>query len=300
MAEDRQVPRDAGGDDTARPGRSAETDQTRRLEPGDDAGTKPGDAGRESSDSGTEPGRGQSAPGDDQTMPLPGGDRTARLPGADQTVPLPASARTPVTPTGGQPARTPGTPGLWLGRAEVPAPGGPAVRDGAPVEWYVSGDDPDRRWWMPILVGIVALLLLALLALGVWLIARSSDEPEIPPSPSVPVSTSLSYVTAEPTTAVPTTGAPRPSATTVTPIVMPSLVGLPQEEARAALDQLGLPYRLRFQSSDQPAGTVIETDPPAGATLTEGEKVTLVIAGSTASPSPTPEPTVPGTPTPAP
>jgi serine/threonine-protein kinase len=67
---------------------------------------------------------------------------------------------------------------------------------------------------------------------------------------------------------------------------MPLLVGLPEEEARAVLDSLGLiigevETRFRF-GRDQ--GMVVEQDPPAGARVQEGSPVRLVVGRRGESP----------------
>nr|WP_238451609.1 PASTA domain-containing protein [Micromonospora sp. 4G55] len=60
-------------------------------------------------------------------------------------------------------------------------------------------------------------------------------------------------------------------------------------------------YRVRTrESSEQPPGTVIETDPEAGELVDAGDRVTLVVAAApspTASPTRTVEPTSEVTPT---
>jgi pyruvate/2-oxoglutarate dehydrogenase complex dihydrolipoamide acyltransferase (E2) component len=128
---------------------------------------------------------------------------------------------------------------------------------------------------MPIMLGIVALLLLGLLGVGVWLISQSRDgtAPAATTPPAAPTTTSAAPT---PTTAAPTTGEPTPTAPRS--VTVPSLIGLSSAQARGALDELGLTYRLMYRASDVPDGTVIETDPPAGQEVPEGAQVTLVIA----------------------
>jgi len=208
-----------------------------------------------------------------------GGDRpTAPLPGRDATAPSPSR------------------PPSWSGRAGVP-PGGPgAVRDSAPVDWTYGDDQDDRRWWMPILLGVIALILLAVLGFAGWLIVESTERGR--PGPPPPTATSASTATSQPTSAAATTGTPTPSATTVGTVRVPPLVGLPQEVARGLLDQLGLVPRIRFQTSDQPAGTVLEADPRAGTRIAPGDEVTLVIAEARTPPPTTAAPTTPTQPVP--
>jgi serine/threonine-protein kinase len=56
---------------------------------------------------------------------------------------------------------------------------------------------------------------------------------------------------------------------------VPSVVGLDKEAARAQLEQQKFVVRLQQKESDQPQGEVVETDPPANATVSEGSTVTV-------------------------
>ncbi|MBF9132148.1 PASTA domain-containing protein, partial [Plantactinospora sp. S1510] len=82
-----------------------------------------------------------------------------------------------------------------------------------------------------------------------------------------------------------------PTATPSTTVVMPPLVGLPEQEAVEILERFGLVPRLRFRGSDRPAGTVLQTDPPAGREVEPGDQVTLVIAEPRQDPPTTAAPT---------
>ncbi|MEV0391812.1 PASTA domain-containing protein [Polymorphospora rubra] len=224
-------------------------------------------------------------PDADRTVALPGGpDRTAPLPGgADRTAPLDGDRAGDV----------------WSGRAGVPPPG--AVPRGAvpgqPFEqteqtgWYDADPGP-RRWWMPIVVGVVALLLLAVLGFGIWLILRSADDGRTPITPSPSATTGSPTPSPSPTSAAPTSASPSPSEPET--VAVPPVVGLPEDAARQLLDQFGLTYGLEFRDSDEPPGTVIEVQPGVGSEVPPGEQVTLVIAQAAA---PTAPPT--GSPTPS-
>jgi len=263
----RERPNDGGG----AVGRGDDLDHTREFEgPGDRPAGRPLDetAAHRALDD-TAPGR----PVDNAAGPGIGGgghrpeaDQTRRLGAADQTRSLPV------------------TPGAWSGRAGVPPRTMREVRETGPVAWETSADQDGRRWWMPILIGIIALLLLGILAFGIWLILKSQENEPGPPSPSPSVSSTTP--SASPTPA-PTTSQPTPSATAPAKVTVPTLVGLPEQEARAKLDELGLPYRLQFRESDQPPGTVIATDPKARAEVDPDTVVTLVIAQSPPAPPPT-------------
>ncbi|MFF5172421.1 PASTA domain-containing protein [Micromonospora sp. NPDC000089] len=249
----------------------------------------------------------QEPPADDATRPLPRGDQ----PGADPTRPLPhpagqpadqqpldatarhepldATARhEPVDATRPLPPDAAGTPPpappVWSGRAGVPVPRPADYRE--PAEWYPD-DQRGRRWWLPILLGILALLLVAVIGTGVWLVLRSARDDAPTPTPP-PVPTSAPVTSAAPTTTAPTTEPPSspPTTTAAARIPMPALTGLSRTTAQSLLDRLGLAYRVQTRPSDQPAGTVIETDPAAGEPVARGDEVTLVVAEATESRSP--------------
>lgn len=242
---------------------------------------------------------------DDRTRPLPpsedraGGpepaDRTQRLPRPeDRTAAQPQVPSAPDRTAPLPPAERPG-PAAWSGRAEVPPPRPADYREPSGAEWYA--DDGGRRWWLPILWGVVVLLLLGVLGTGLWLALQAADDRTDPdPTPSVSP-TRASPSTSAPTTAAPTTPSPSPSPTSEpVEVPVPPLVNLPQEAAEAVLDRLGLDHRVVYRASDRPAGTVIDTDPEAGEPVPEGEEVTLFVSRGgptpTASPSePTGEPT---------
>jgi hypothetical protein len=154
---------------------------------------------------------------------------------------------------------------------------------------------------MPIVVGILALLLLGILAYGVWLIVQSRDRsasPAAPPTAAPPTATSTS-ATPRQTSSAPTTGPPTPTATTAAATVpVPQLVGLSEAAARAALERIGLTARVQFRPSDRTPGTVIDTSPRPGASVPAGSQVTLVIAQApTTAPPSSPAPTATATPT---
>ena len=157
--------------------------------------------------------------------------------------------------------------------------------------------EPSGRWWMPILVGILALLLIGALGWGVYLIAQSSEDGAETPDP-VPSAPAPTVVTTEPTTPPTSTAPPTTTPTTTEPtgpteVTIPALVGLSQQEAQQALDRRGLSYRLLFRPSDAQAGTVIDSDPAEGQEVPPDTQVTLVIAAERTQPATT----LPTTPT---
>ncbi|MFD2766226.1 Stk1 family PASTA domain-containing Ser/Thr kinase [Micromonospora eburnea] len=226
-----------------------------------------------------------------RAMPTPGGP-TGRKP-ADATRSLPRD--------GGDVTGRQAVPAAWSGRAGVPPPR-PAGYAEPGTEWYAE-EQTDRRWWMPIVLGILALVLVALIGLGVWLSLRATERDAGPVSsasavPSTAPATSVAPSTTAPSASPATTPASTPP-TTATQVPMPPLVGVPAAAARAALDRLDVPYRVEGRISDQPAGTVIETDPAAGELVVPGQVVRIVVAeagtptigASTMTPGPTVTPT---------
>ncbi|WP_329105675.1 PASTA domain-containing protein [Micromonospora sp. NBC_01699] len=300
-------PAPTGGDRTVAlpaPSTGASVDQTVALPPSagpasDETMALPRSSGGSGGDE-TMPLPGRSSGSEsDQTMPIPrpptgpAGDVTAKLPrrtsdGLNRTATFPAVG------DGGQP---PG--GAWSGRAGVPPPAPPVVRGPAPAEW--SGDDGHpRRWWLPILVGLIALVLLGVLVFGVWLIVQGNPGDNGPapvrPSPSP-------TATAAPTSAAPTTPAATPTESAAAIVSVPPVIGLSQEDAQALLDQAGLPFQVQFRESDRPAGTVIASDPRPSTPIAVGSQVTLTIAeppAPTATPTPAPTTGPPVTPDPTP
>jgi hypothetical protein len=202
---------------------------------------------------------------------------TPRAPGRDATSIMP--------PVGGDTswgaAEAP-----WSGRAEVrpPRPG-----EYTPADWATEPPpEPRGKWWMPIVIGIVGLVLLALLGWGIWLIARAQGKDDNAPAltPTATAPPAPTTKTTAPTTAPATqqtTTEPTPSEVTI-----PALRGRSEEEARQALSRRGLSSRLRFVSSTEaPPGTVIDSDPAEGQEVPPGTVVTLVIAAApTTSPTP--------------
>ena len=62
-------------------------------------------------------------------------------------------------------------------------------------------------------------------------------------------------------------------------VKVPNLVGMPRAAAEAQLKQVGLSLHATYdEASEQPVGTVLRTDPSAGAELDHGAGVTLVLA----------------------
>ncbi|MGN9811962.1 PASTA domain-containing protein [Micromonospora sp. BQ11] len=209
---------------------------------------------------------------------------------------MPPDRAAPVDRTAPLPPERSTSPAAWSGRAEVPGPRPADYRE--PADWYAE-EPGGRPWWLPILWGVLALLLLALVGGGLWLALRSADDATPAPSPS-PSVTRASPTTGAPTTsAAPTSGSPSASPTDEpVEVPMPPLENLPLETAQGILDRSGLAYRVEYRTSDRPAGTVLETEPEAGEQVPEGEEVTLVVSRGERTPdSPTVTPSGEPTPT---
>ncbi|MFY1688986.1 PASTA domain-containing protein [Plantactinospora sp. WMMB782] len=229
-------------------------------------------------------------------------------PAAGPTAAGPTAGPDDATSRIGETRRQPGTPEAtapipprepaWSGRAGVPPRGVQPPRQPQP-EWGYDPDPDDRRWWMPILIGTVAVILLGVLAAaGWWIVDSARRDGPAAPSPTA-TSPAPTPTTVPPTTPPPSTPAPTPSATAGTPVLVPPLVGLSQQEAVAELEQLGLVARIRPQTSGRLPGTVLDTDPSTGTELERGAEVVLVVAvPPTGAPTTEPGPVGPTQPTP--
>jgi hypothetical protein len=271
-----------------REGREPRPDETREFSPlaGDD--DRPGRSAGNQPDDGPLPG---DAWVGDQTEQIPG---TPPPSGGDETVPAPRPAQrdeTSVLP----PARDwAEQDAAWAGRAEVRPPRPGQADYGVGSDWDAAPPvEPQGRWWMPILVGVIALILLGLLGWGIYLITQGSEGGDETPAPvtSVPAP---AVTTTEPTTA-PTTTQPTTTPTTTEPatpaeVTVPALIGLTRADAQEALQRRGLRVRVISMPSDATAGTVIDSDPPEGRQVPADTQVTLVIAAQRTTP-PTSPPT---------
>lgn len=277
---------------------SDERDETRSFSAFDDA-TWADDAG---------PGRRRSA--DDSTRFQPPArdddDRTRIAPPTpdlsdDETVvdpgARPVDATSVMPPAGGMPpgGTQAGGPPAWSGRAEVRPPQ-PGNTDYQQVTDWPAAPGPERndRWWMPILVGIIVLVLLAALGWGIYLIVQNAGKNSSPApatttsAPAVPPTAATTADTTQPTTE-PTTTEPTTAPTTTDPtddaVAIPALKGLSVADAKAALKGVGFnSTRVIYQPSDAEPDTVIDSDPKEGQEVPPDTRVTLVVsAPSTAT-----------------
>lgn len=217
------------------------------------------------------PGAAGESPAPDETRQFPA------LPADDETAQLPPSGGS----RSGDTAILPPVP-AWSGRAGVPPPD--AIWGPEQAAGYEE-PGPGRRWWLPLLLALVALVLLGLLGFGLWLIMRQ-DSNSVPATPTV-TPPAPSTQTSQSSPAAPS---PTPSTESVpAQVVVPSLVGMDSDTAQSTLERLGLTVRLVSRPDlGAPPGTVIETLPSAGAVVREGSRITVVIAAAVPSPSPTP------------
>ncbi|AEV81053.1 hypothetical protein ACWT_0039 [Actinoplanes sp. SE50] len=186
---------------------------------------------------------------------------------------------------------------LWTGRAEVRPSAFDQNSDRYEVDEEVEGE-PAGHWWMPIVVGTVGLLLLALLGYGIYVIALHARKPAPTTTVAPAAVTTVPATSATPTTAPTTTAVsvpPTPVETTVvttepatTEVAVPALRGMPLADAKIALQRSGLGYRVIGRPSDAEPGTVIDSDPPEGRVVPPDTAITLVVAaGRTGGPAPT-------------
>ena len=184
--------------------------------------------------------------------------------------PRPASDETSVLPAAQEPGEP---PARWSARAGVP------VRRDVPEQGWAPDQEP-RTWWAPVLIGVALLVLLGLISLGLWLALKGQPAPV--PSPSVAPSSAASSASPTPS--------PTASATpTVTLVPVPVLKGATVDDAQQALQAQGLNWTLVNRVSDEPAGTVVDTDPPTGTPVPAGTEITLFVATpppSSAGPNP--------------
>lgn len=185
---------------------------------------------------------------------------------------------------------------VWSGRAEVrTSQPGRSIYD---TDWQSGPVPPPQRdrWWMPIVVGIIVLILLAALGWGVYTIVQNSGSgtpgpaPTATTAPSTEPSASPSAETTTPS-AEPTTTSPAPAPSTTeqaaTEVTVPALRGLALADAQAALTRTGLKSRLIYRTSNSPPDTVIDSDPAEGQEVPPDTTVTLVVAKSGTTPATT-------------
>lgn len=176
----------------------------------------------------------------------------------------------------------------WTGRAEVRGPVPPADTEQWTDEEAGEPEEPGRRWWLPILLGVLALLVV-IAGITAAVLLSGDDEP-------APTPTATGSIAASPSAASPsaTPSSPAPSSappTAATTVVVPETFGDSQATATNKLTALGLVVNVVFQEDPvaQP-GTVLATTPPATSVVPAGSEITIIVAKALSSPSPEPSP----------
>jgi serine/threonine-protein kinase len=228
---------------------------------------------------GTEP----TGPGEPETQPSQSVPPTAEQPAVDD-----ATIAGPPAEAGGTSVLPPVTDApspRWSARAQVRPAG--LDRDEVPVEEWEQPGQPGPSLATPLLISLGVLLLLGLIAVGLWLLLRDRDAGPPPPVPTVTPGPTLTQTpTTQPTTPPATTTA----ATSVAPapVEIPVLTGSTFDAAATALRDRGLRVQRRDQeSTDVPEGQVIATDPPAGTLVVPGYPVTVIVSTGPPEPPPT-------------
>src|SRR5258706_486287 len=125
-------------------------------------------------------GRGPGGGGGGNEARVPGWGKeervTRRAPGDETRIfpPLDPDA-TAVSPGQGEPNDP---TQRWAARAGVPPAG---ARRPVQQEWVPVEETRGGAWWMPVLISIIVLILLALLGLGLWLAPPGHKRPPPPP-----------------------------------------------------------------------------------------------------------------------
>jgi hypothetical protein len=295
MADDEQHPNDqrpAGDQPTQewpgpdRPAPAPDADETAVLSRGDEATAQSLPAGDET----------PRAAAADETQVLNAGDATQVLATGDATQAIAnADQTTIIPPRGGQPAPDVDhtavlpTTAAWAGRAGVRPPDAGGVRQATPPEEWHDFDDSGRRWWLPIVLGVLALLMLGVLGVGVWLIMRTQNDKPAPATSVSATPTASAQPSQTSASAAPTSASPSPTESGPAQVQVPVLVGLTAEQAESALRQNQLNFQLLYRyDPNTPVGNVIETDPLASTLVDQGSTVTLVISSAPPSSSATP------------
>ncbi len=169
-----------------------------------------------------------------------------------------------------------------------------------PIVEEVVEEEPGRRWWL----WLIALLALAAIAVGLWLLLRP-EQLTVPRVVGLRSATASQIVkdrgfrvevvnVANPDVERdrvaaqdprPDTEAPEGSVVELTvstgpgEATVPSLAGLPSEQAEAQLREAGFEPKVERSFSDTvPNGRVIGTTPPGGTTIERGSTVTLDVS----------------------
>jgi hypothetical protein len=211
-------------------------------------------------------------------------DATRAIPADEATRAIPADAA----------ATQRVTPQIWAARARVPVDDVAPVRDPAPAEWQGETDGEERTgsWVRPVVITLIALVLLAMLGTGLWLIFNGIGRLSTP----TPGNTATPSGIPAPTPTATETATPTAQSTVAGQVPIPNLTGETEAAAKQQLTAMGLTYLVvRRSVAGATPGTVTATDPGAGTMVGAGTRVTLIVASAPAPATPTR--TTPPTPT---
>jgi hypothetical protein len=217
------------------------------------------------------------------TEPMP----AAAVPAADATEAMPRSEPAAPAATKEMPAVENGydaEPARWAASAAVPTPDVRPI-GGSSDEFAlgpVAGEDGERSWWTPVVLGLVGVVLFGILMGGLWLIFKASENGSPGGSTtSAPAAPSSSAPPSQPPSQPPSSAAPssRPPTTAAAGAVVPPVLGMSEEEARQRLTDTGLRVEVaRRADPASPPGTVIDVDPDEGAAVAPNSVVRIVVA----------------------
>ena len=130
-------------------------------------------------------------------------------------------------------------------------------------------EESARRFPVDPVPGVLAAIVAAivLIGLGAWLVARNGGDADTATAADIPTSTTA------PRDTTPTSTTPRTVKRSV-----PDVTGMDVNEARAALEDVGLNVRVVRRASAEAVGEVLRQVPKAGAALAADEAVVLTVA----------------------
>jgi cytoskeletal protein RodZ len=137
---------------------------------------------------------------------------------------------------------------------------------------------------VPVLIGVCVVLLLGLIALGVFLLLNNRDTPPTNPPATTPAG-QTSAAPSSPATTAATSAAPTSAAPT--PVAIPIVEGLDYDTAAARLVAAGFVPNRVDENSTVPAGRVIGTNPPAGNMVLPGTKIDVRVSKGLPQPTTT-------------
>jgi hypothetical protein len=232
--------------------------------------------------------------GEDATAPYePVDDATTayeRVDDPDATRPLGAAGAAGAAGAGAADPDATQVGDAWTGRAEVR---GAVPPEDATEQW--AGEEPEpeepgRRWWLPILMGLLGLLIIiGVIAAIVGLTRDDNPEPTPTLSPAAPTSAAASPSPASQSPSPAPSSAP-PTATAT--VLVPDVTGNTEAVATGKLSALGL--NVHVQTQEDPVatpGTVLASVPTAGSEVPSGSDITIIVAKAVPeSPRPQPSP----------